>query len=168
MSKPDPGSYLDSNTVSPELFTWGVKRAGREADHSPPFNSEVKTEWVYTRTQPVQRHGVNRGQIYFFFFFLNCAPQVPTLHWVHKNLRTSPAPFQRGFHSKSTFEKHPASLFLQVLHKAQLKTRCLSFQCFAEYDLSTYGINGHPSPPFLFPGATTPIGGCILQPSSGL
>jgi hypothetical protein len=27
-----------------------VKRSGREADHSPPFSSEVKNEWSYTST----------------------------------------------------------------------------------------------------------------------
>jgi hypothetical protein len=26
----------------------GGKAAGREADHSPPFNAEVKNEWNYT------------------------------------------------------------------------------------------------------------------------
>jgi hypothetical protein len=26
----------------------GVKRPGREADHSPPTNAEVKKTWIYT------------------------------------------------------------------------------------------------------------------------
>jgi hypothetical protein len=30
----------------------GVKRAGREADHSPPTNAEVKKMWIYTSTHP--------------------------------------------------------------------------------------------------------------------
>jgi hypothetical protein len=32
------------------LFLWGVKRPGREADHSPPANAEVKKMWIYTFT----------------------------------------------------------------------------------------------------------------------
>jgi hypothetical protein len=30
------------------LFPWRVKQQGREADHSPPYSSEVKNEWIYT------------------------------------------------------------------------------------------------------------------------
>jgi hypothetical protein len=30
----------------------GVKRQGREADHSPPTNAEVKKMWIYTSTLP--------------------------------------------------------------------------------------------------------------------
>jgi hypothetical protein len=30
----------------------GVKRQGREADHSPPFSAEVKNTWSYTSTPP--------------------------------------------------------------------------------------------------------------------
>jgi hypothetical protein len=30
----------------------GVKRQGREADHSPPASSEVKKTWIYTSTPP--------------------------------------------------------------------------------------------------------------------
>jgi hypothetical protein len=30
----------------------GVKRQGREADHSPPTSAEVKKMWIYTTTPP--------------------------------------------------------------------------------------------------------------------
>jgi hypothetical protein len=30
----------------------GVRRSGREADHSPPISAEVKKSWVYTSTPP--------------------------------------------------------------------------------------------------------------------
>jgi hypothetical protein len=30
----------------------GVKRPGREADHSPPASAEVKKMWIYTSTPP--------------------------------------------------------------------------------------------------------------------
>jgi hypothetical protein len=30
----------------------GVKRAVREADHSPPTSAEVKKMWIYTSTPP--------------------------------------------------------------------------------------------------------------------
>jgi hypothetical protein len=30
----------------------GVKRPGREADHSPPTSAAVKEMWIYTSTTP--------------------------------------------------------------------------------------------------------------------
>jgi hypothetical protein len=33
-------------------FIQGVKRPGREADHSPPSNTEVKNAWSYTSSPP--------------------------------------------------------------------------------------------------------------------
>jgi hypothetical protein len=36
----------------------GVKRPGREADHSPPSSAEVKYAWRYTSTPPLRLHGV--------------------------------------------------------------------------------------------------------------
>jgi hypothetical protein len=30
----------------------GLKRPGREADHSPPTSAEVKKTWIYTLTSP--------------------------------------------------------------------------------------------------------------------
>jgi hypothetical protein len=30
----------------------GVKRQGREADHSPPSSAKVKKMWIYTCTPP--------------------------------------------------------------------------------------------------------------------
>jgi hypothetical protein len=41
-----------------DWFFSGLKRPGREADHSPPCNSEVKNEWSYTSTTPICLHGV--------------------------------------------------------------------------------------------------------------
>jgi len=34
----------------PGLLTSGVKRPGREADHSPPSSAEIKIEWSYIST----------------------------------------------------------------------------------------------------------------------
>jgi hypothetical protein len=36
----------------------GVKRPGREADHSPPSSAEVKNAWHYTSTTPIRLHSV--------------------------------------------------------------------------------------------------------------
>jgi hypothetical protein len=33
-------------------------RLGREANHSPPSNDEVKNEWSYTSTPPISLHRV--------------------------------------------------------------------------------------------------------------
>jgi hypothetical protein len=36
----------------PGALSPGVKRAGREADHSPPTSAEVKKTWIYTSGPP--------------------------------------------------------------------------------------------------------------------
>jgi hypothetical protein len=36
----------------PPATSPGVKRPGREADHSPPTSAEVKKMWIYTSTPP--------------------------------------------------------------------------------------------------------------------
>jgi hypothetical protein len=36
----------------------GVKRPGREDDHSPPSSAEVKKAWSYTTTPPIRLHGM--------------------------------------------------------------------------------------------------------------
>jgi hypothetical protein len=35
-----------------EAVSSGIKRPGREADHSPPTSAEVKKTWIYTFTPP--------------------------------------------------------------------------------------------------------------------
>jgi hypothetical protein len=40
------------------LFPLGIKRPGREADHSTPSSVEVKNAWSYTSTPPKRLHGV--------------------------------------------------------------------------------------------------------------
>jgi hypothetical protein len=40
----DPGAGLDD--VVPGAHSPGVKRPGREADHSPPASVEVKKIWI--------------------------------------------------------------------------------------------------------------------------
>jgi hypothetical protein len=36
----------------------GLKRPGREADHSPPSSAKVKNAWSYTSIPPIRLHGV--------------------------------------------------------------------------------------------------------------
>jgi hypothetical protein len=42
----------------PGALSLGVKRPGREAEHSPPSSVEVNNTWSYTFTPPIRRHGV--------------------------------------------------------------------------------------------------------------
>jgi hypothetical protein len=42
----------------PGALSRGVKRPGREADHSPPSSAEVKNAWSYTSTPPICLYGV--------------------------------------------------------------------------------------------------------------
>jgi len=49
-------------------YCTGIKRPGRDADHSPSFSAEVKNEWSYTSTSPVCLHGVDRHTFTLFTF----------------------------------------------------------------------------------------------------
>jgi hypothetical protein len=40
------------HVVVPGALSPGVKRPGREVDHSPPASAEVKKMWTYTSTPP--------------------------------------------------------------------------------------------------------------------
>jgi hypothetical protein len=60
-------AYWGSGGIAPASYPMGtggsfpgVKRPGREADHSPPSSAEVKNSWSYTSTPPI-RHGVVRS-----------------------------------------------------------------------------------------------------------
>jgi hypothetical protein len=50
----------------------GVKRPGREADHSPPSSDEVKNMWSYTSTPPIRLRsvvlGYAQGQLYLYIY----------------------------------------------------------------------------------------------------
>jgi hypothetical protein len=41
----------------PGALSVGVKRPGREANHSPPSSAEVKNAWSYASTPPIRLHG---------------------------------------------------------------------------------------------------------------
>jgi hypothetical protein len=42
----------------PRALSFGAKRPGRKADHSPPSSAEVKNAWSYTSTPPIRLHDV--------------------------------------------------------------------------------------------------------------
>jgi hypothetical protein len=42
----------------PGTLSVGVKRPGRETDHSPPSSAEVKNSWSYIANSPIRLHGV--------------------------------------------------------------------------------------------------------------
>jgi hypothetical protein len=42
----------------PGALSPGVKRPGRETDHSLPTSAEVKKTWIYTSNPPVRLHDV--------------------------------------------------------------------------------------------------------------
>jgi hypothetical protein len=60
--------FPKSNVYQGALYL-GVKRPGREADHSPLPSAEVKNAWSYTSIPPIYLHGVvpswAQGQLYF-------------------------------------------------------------------------------------------------------
>jgi hypothetical protein len=56
-SKPALGSTQPPIRWVLVAFSPGVKRQGREADHSPLTSAKVKKMWMYTSTPPVCLHG---------------------------------------------------------------------------------------------------------------
>jgi hypothetical protein len=50
-----------------EALSPGAKRAGREADHSPPTVAEVKNTWTYTSTSPYVFTGTTYLTLYLTF-----------------------------------------------------------------------------------------------------
>jgi hypothetical protein len=46
------GAHPASYTMVTGDFSPGVKRPGRETDHSPPASAEVKNMWIYTSIPP--------------------------------------------------------------------------------------------------------------------
>jgi hypothetical protein len=51
-SRPALGSTQPPIQWVPGVLSLGVKRPGRESDHSPPANAEVKKMWIYTSNPP--------------------------------------------------------------------------------------------------------------------
>jgi hypothetical protein len=51
-SRPDLGPTQPPIQWVPGALSPGVKRPGREDDHSPPTSAEVKNTWIYTSTPP--------------------------------------------------------------------------------------------------------------------
>jgi hypothetical protein len=51
-SRPALGSTQPSIQWEQMALPPGVKRPGREADHSPPARAEVRKTWIYTSTPP--------------------------------------------------------------------------------------------------------------------
>jgi hypothetical protein len=73
----------------PGAFSLGLKRPGREDDHSPPSSAEVKNEWSYTGTPPIHLHGVvfsqkeHRDNCIFSFIFRTHGEQNKYMqHWL--------------------------------------------------------------------------------------
>jgi hypothetical protein len=58
LSRPVFGSTKPPIQWTPWALSAGVKRQGREADHSPATNAEIKKTWVYKFTPPIRLHDV--------------------------------------------------------------------------------------------------------------
>jgi hypothetical protein len=52
------GVHSSSYSVGTRCFCPGVKRPGREADHSPPSSGDVENACSYTSTPLIRLHGV--------------------------------------------------------------------------------------------------------------
>jgi hypothetical protein len=70
-SRTAPGSTQPPIQWVPGFLSLGVKRLGREADHSPPSSAEVKNAWSYNSTPQYVFIGwclVKHGDIFTFTF----------------------------------------------------------------------------------------------------
>jgi hypothetical protein len=57
-SRPALGPTLPPIQGVPAALSPMEKRPGREDDHSPPSNVEVKNSWSYNSNDPIRLHGV--------------------------------------------------------------------------------------------------------------
>jgi hypothetical protein len=58
VSRTDLGPTQPPIQWVPQALFLGIKRPGREADHSPPSSADVKNAWSYTSTPPIRLHVV--------------------------------------------------------------------------------------------------------------
>jgi len=65
----DSGAHPASCPMGIEGFSPGVKRPGREVDHSASYGTEVRNEWSCASTPPVCLNWVNRDKFTFTFFW---------------------------------------------------------------------------------------------------
>jgi hypothetical protein len=54
----------------PGAVSLGLKRPGREADHSPPSSAKFRNSWSYTSTLPIQWRGAQLKAGYFVKYTL--------------------------------------------------------------------------------------------------
>jgi hypothetical protein len=58
------------------FFPPGIKKPGREVDHSPPSNAEVKNDWRCTSASPICLYAMKRDNfillpLYYLVYFDN-------------------------------------------------------------------------------------------------
>jgi hypothetical protein len=58
VSRPALGPTQPPIRWIPHALSPGVKRPGREADHSRPSSTDVKNAWRYISTPPIRLHGM--------------------------------------------------------------------------------------------------------------
>jgi hypothetical protein len=66
-SRPTLGTTLSLIHCEPASFA-GVKRPGREVDHSPPSSTDVNNKWIYTSASHRRFHEMGRDNFTFFVY----------------------------------------------------------------------------------------------------
>jgi hypothetical protein len=84
------------------IFSRGVKRPGREADHSPPPSADDKNDWIYTSTAPLCPCGVQMDN-FFFPYCMGLEHLIFTAQDSGKSVKMVPSTFRRKFMQKSCF-----------------------------------------------------------------
>ena len=56
----------------PGVLFCGVKRLGRDVDHSPPSSNGAMNEWSYTSAPHTCLRGMYRDKFTFFYLSLSC------------------------------------------------------------------------------------------------
>jgi hypothetical protein len=69
-SRPALGPTQPPTQWVPGALSLGVKRSGREDEHSPPSCAGDKNPWSYTSTPPMYLHGVVFSYLYLYLPFL--------------------------------------------------------------------------------------------------
>jgi hypothetical protein len=100
----------------------GVKRQGRETDHSPPTSTEVKKAWTYICTPPFALlNNYTQGQLYFLYLKLS-ANRVRTI--------ISASPLQNAVsHTLAIGERHSSSCIRSAVVTHGILQRWRAYDC---------------------------------------
>jgi len=122
-SRDETGSeqHSTSHSMGSRVLFPGVKRPGREVNHSPPTSAKAKNEWSYTSNPPSRLHGVDRKNLLFTFL-----QQV----WTYVRIHTRTHARTRAHIPLNPDELQNVLLCVQVICTLPLNSSVMSSELF--------------------------------------